>query len=64
VRSRYLDVRSLQVSLQSGKEEGRQVVTVVKLRELIVRREDILAVVRHEVRDKLEELVKAPLVVG
>jgi hypothetical protein len=62
VRSRYLNVGNFHISLQSGKEGARQVVAVIKLRELIVRREDILAGVRNEVRDKLEELVKNPLV--
>jgi hypothetical protein len=61
VRSRYLNVNDLHISLQLDKDEGRRVVAVIKLRELIVRREDILAGVRNEVRDKLEELVKTPL---
>lgn len=62
VRSRYLDVHNLQISLQSNKDEVRQVVVIMKLRELIVRREDILAGARNEVRDKLEELLRSPLV--
>jgi hypothetical protein len=61
VRSRYLNVNDFQISLQAGKDGGRQIVAVIKLRELIVRREDILAGVRNEVRDKLEELVRMPL---
>jgi hypothetical protein len=62
VRSRYLDVNNLQISLQSGKDDVRQVTVVVKLRELIVRRENILAIARNEVRDKLEELIRMSLV--
>jgi hypothetical protein len=61
VRSRYLNVNDFQIALQAGTEGGRQIVVVIKLRELIVRREDILAAVRNEVRDKLEELVRIPL---
>jgi hypothetical protein len=64
VRSRYLNVENVQVSLQTVKDEGKKVVALIKLRELLVRREDILAGVRHEVRDKLEELVRAPLGTG
>jgi hypothetical protein len=62
VRLRYLNVDDFHISLQEGKEGGRQVVAVIKLRELIVRREDIPAGVRNEVRDKLESLVRTPLV--
>jgi hypothetical protein len=61
VRSRHLNVNEFQISLQVGKEARRQIVAVIKLRELIVRREDIVAAVRNEVRDKLEELVRIPL---
>jgi hypothetical protein len=62
VRSRYLNVNDFQISLQAGKDGCRQIVAVIKLRELIVRREGILAGVRNEVRDKLEELIRTPLV--
>jgi hypothetical protein len=62
VRSRYLNVSDFHILPQLCKDDGRHVVAVMKLRELIVRREDILASVRNEVRDKLEELVRTPLV--
>jgi hypothetical protein len=62
VRSRYLKALDFRVSLQSGKSGGRELVADIKLQDLVVRREDILANVRNSVRDKMEELVRPPLV--
>jgi hypothetical protein len=63
-RSRYLDIENMQISLQSGKDQVKQVVVVMKLQELLVRREDMLASARKQVREKLEELVRIPLVIS
>lgn len=59
VRFRYLSADDIQISVQSSKDDGRKLVAIIKLKELLVRREDILNGVRIEIRSKLEDIVKA-----